>query len=205
MSEDWDRARYEREKRNFVESRLRFRSVYLHTALIFTITWLAGWLCSWTLLYLGVGNMALRYGLSFCFSYLAFVVCVRVWADFMRVERGKSDGDVGSLDIPFVDAEGCGIVMVGLLLGLAVAGLFAMTGGLPLLLEVAFEVVFAGAVVRRIARQETVGAWASRLVRNTWLHALLALGLLTGLAAWLQAYAPGSRTFSEAVRTIWML
>lgn len=95
------------------------------------------------------------------------------------------------------------MVLITLLLGLLVAGLFAMAGGLPLLLEVAFEVVFAGVVVRRLSRTETVGAWASRLVGNTWPHALVALVLLTGLAAWLQAHAPGSRTFAEAVRIVW--
>lgn len=203
MSEDWDGARYEREKRNFVESRLQFRSVYLHTALIFTITWLTGWLFSWTLLKLGMTNMPLRYGVSFFFSYLAFLGCVRVWADSMRAERGRGDGGIGGFDAPVVDAEGCGVVLVGLLLGLAAAGLFAMMGGLPLLLEVAFEVVFAGVVVRRIARKERIGAWASRLLRSTWLPALLTLALLTALAAWLQAHAPGSQTFAEAVRIFW--
>jgi hypothetical protein len=39
MSEEWDGTRHEREKRNFIKARLRFRSAYLHTSLIFTATW----------------------------------------------------------------------------------------------------------------------------------------------------------------------
>ena len=76
MSDDWDSARYQPEKRNFIESRLRFRSVYLHTALIFTMTWLAGWLFSWALLKSGLNSMPLRYGISLLLSYFVFIACV---------------------------------------------------------------------------------------------------------------------------------
>jgi hypothetical protein len=198
-----DAAQYQREKRSFIASRLLWRFVYFHAALIFAATWLAGWLASWALLKLGMTSMPLRYALAFIASYLVFMLCVRVWADFMRSERGESVEPDG-WDVPAADAEGCLFAVAALLLGLLAAGLFAMMGGLPLLLEVAFEVVFAGTVVRRASRKQVLGAWAGALLRNTWLHALAAwLGLIT-LAAVLQAKAPGAVTFSQAVRLLWL-
>jgi hypothetical protein len=202
MSDDWDGARYEREKRNFIQSRLQLRSVYLHTSLIFAATWLAGWLFSFVLLVIGMANMPLRYAISFCLSYAVFVGCVRVWADYMRGEKGGSGDWDGSFDVPSGDAEGCAILFAALLLGMLAAGAFAMAGGLPLLLEAAFEVVFAGVVVRRISRKHRIGQWASTLVRHTWMPALLALVLLVAIAAWLQSQAPGARTFGQAVRAL---
>jgi len=201
MNDDWDDARYEQEKRNFVESRLRLHSVYLHTALIFTATWLAGWFLSWLLLKLGVSSMPLRYGLGFFVSYFVFIACVRIWADTMRTERGKPWD--GGFDFPALDGEGCAVVLIGLVLGLLAAALFAITGGLPLLLEVAFELAFAGVIVRRLSGRRTVGDWLGALVRNTWRHALVALMVLIALAAWLQARAPGAVTFAAAVKMVW--
>ena len=86
---------------------------------------------------------------------------------------------------------------------LIAATLFAMLGGLPLLLEVAFELAFAGVVVRRISGRQELGNWVGVLIRNTWWQALLALVLLVGLAAWLQAKAPQAKTFSQAVSQVW--
>jgi len=202
VNEEWDGARYAREKRDFIESRQRFRWIYLHTALIFTVTWLAGWLCSAVLLRAGMHSMPTRYALGFGLSYLVFLACVRVWAGLMRRERGKGPDWDGGFDLPGVDAEGCGVVLVALVLGLLVAGLFAFSGGLPLLLEAAFEVVFAGVVVRRISRKHTVGDWVARLVRNTWPHALVTLVALVGVAAWLQHKVPGSQTFAQAAKSL---
>lgn len=203
MTPDWNRAEYERAKRSFIASRLLHRGVYWHAALIFATTWGSGWFASWALLRLGMNSMPLRYGLGFAFAYLVFMLCVRVWADFMRQERG-GQADPGYLsDVPGADAEGCAVVAAVALLGLAVAALFALAGGLPLLLEAAFEVVFAGAVVRRVARKAIVGDWASVLVRNTWPHAAVALLVLVALAAWLQSRAPQAVTFAQAVRALW--
>jgi hypothetical protein len=201
VNEEWGQARYEREKKNFIESRSRFRPLYFHAALIFTVTWLAGWACSWALLKWGMESMPHRYGFSFLLSYLVFVGCVRVWADFMRAERGGSG--VGNFDLPVADGEGCAILIACLLLGLLLAGLFALTGGLPLLLEVAFEVVFAGVIVKRLSRQQAVGNWLASLVRHTWLHALVAWVLLVAVAGWLQHRAPAVNTFAAAVKAIW--
>jgi hypothetical protein len=201
MPEEWDRERYEREKRNFIAWRQRFRSVYFHTALIFSLTWLAGWLWSWALLKLGMANMPLRYAISFFLSYVVFVACVRVWADIVRAERG-GQWDINALDFPSGDGEGCLVALAVLVLGLVAAGLFAMTGGLPLLLEVAFEVAFAGVVVRRLSYKVTLGNWVGALVKNTWIHALAALLVLLGIAAVLQAKAPAATTFAAAIKTL---
>lgn len=203
MTPDWNRAEYEREKRRFIESRLLHRWVYFHAATIFTVTWLAGWLASWALLSLGLRSMPLRYALGFAFAYLVFMGCVRVWADFMRRERGEGIDLTGSGDAPVaMGFEGCAVVLAAAGLSLVVAGLFALTGGLPLLLEVAFEVVFAGAVVRRVARKQVLGDWAGRLWRNTWAHALAVMAVLVLLAAALQARVPQADTFAQAVAAL---
>jgi FtsH-binding integral membrane protein len=86
MNEEWDRARYEREKRNFIETRRNLRPVYLHVSLIFAATWLAGWGFSWMLLAFGMKNMPARYAIGFFLSYLVFIACVRVWSDFVAAE-----------------------------------------------------------------------------------------------------------------------
>ncbi len=201
MSEEWDRGRYEREKRNFIESRRNLRPVYLHVSLIFAATWLAGWGFSWMLLMLGMANMPARYAISFFLSYLVFIACVRIWSDLVRAETGGG-WDGGSIDVGGTDGEGCLVVIAVLVLGLVAGAVFAMLGGLPLLLEVAFEVAFAGVVVRRVSRKLTVGDWLGALIRNTWLHALAALIALVAIAGVLQAKAPGAKTFGEAVKSL---
>jgi hypothetical protein len=210
MSEpSWDRGRYEREKRNFIERRLHFRSVYFHTALIFGATWLAGWLCSWALLrFAGMDRMPLRYGISFFVSYFVFIGCFRIWADFMRPDPSGSERDrYGGADVANTLAagggEGCAIVLVWMLLGLIAATAFSIMGGLPLLLEAAFELAFAGVVVRRISGKQELGNWFGVLIRNTWWQALLAFFLLVGVAAWLQAKAPQAKTFAQALALVW--
>jgi hypothetical protein len=210
--QDWDGGRYAREKRYFIESRMQFRGMRTQMALIFTFTWLAGWLCSFLMLKSGITLLAGRYAVSFLVSYLVFLGAVRIWAGFMSHEpsrRGDDSAGLGdAVDIASLgsDAEGWFIgwivVAIGLVLGLVVTSLFSMLGGLPLLLEVAFEVVFAGTVVRRMSRRETIGDWSSRLVGNTWLPALVCFVLLVGFAGWLQARAPGSRTFAEALKVL---
>lgn len=201
MSQEWDRGRYEREKRNFIETRRNLRPVYLHASLIFAVTWLAGWGFSWLLLAFGMRNMPARYAISFFLSYLVFIACVRVWSDLVRTERSNG-WDAGAPDVGAVDGEGCLVLLAVLALGLVAAALFAMLGGLPLLLEVAFEVAFAGVVVRRASRKVTVGDWMGALIRNTWLHALAALVVLVTVAAVLQSKAPQARTFAEAVKSL---
>jgi hypothetical protein len=199
--EEWERGRYEREKRNFIETRRKLRPVYLHVSLIFAATWLAGWGLSWLLLAFGMTNLPARYAICFFLSYLVFIACVRLWAGVLRGERGNGWND-GIGDGGAFDGEGCLVLLVVLALGLVAGAVFAMTGGLSLLLEVAFEVAFAGVVVRRMSRKEAVGDWLGALIRNTWLHALVALIVLVGVAAALQAKAPQAKTFGAAVKAV---
>jgi hypothetical protein len=77
---------------------LRFRSVYLHGVVIFSVTWLSGWLWSAVLLKFGLVSMPLRYAISFGLAYVVFLCAVRVWADSMKSERGAGSWDGGGLD-----------------------------------------------------------------------------------------------------------
>jgi hypothetical protein len=201
MTDQWNRTALERHKRNFIETRLRFRTISLHAALIFGITWAAGWAASAVLLHAGLTNMPLRYAISFALSYPVFFLCVRVWADFMRRERAGT-WDLGpSIDLP-LGGEGCLILLVALMLGFGLATLFAWIGGPTLLLEVAFEVVFSGTLVQRLGRTEMVGNWARALWLKTLPHALSVLIVLTGIAYWLQTKAPNATTFTQAVKVV---
>ena len=199
----WDTREYLQQRRSFLAERRRRHPMLTATTLIFGVTWLFGWLASTLLLHAGMGSMALRYGLSFVASYAVFFGCVRLWCNSARRDRVDSSNSLdGSLDPGFVD-EGCFVV---LLLGLGaflIALLFWATGGFAALLEVAFEVAFAGTVVRGLSRTEIVGRWASTLFANTWLHALVALLVLVGGAAALQRAAPGAERFSDAVYSLW--
>lgn len=202
MKQSWTRTEYEREKRNFIENRLRFRSVYLHSVVIFSVTWLSGWLWSAVLLKFGIFAMPLRYAISFMLAYVVFLCAVRVWADSMKNERETSSWNGSDLNtVPGGDlGEGCFIVFAAMLMAFVVAGLFALMGGLPLLLEAAFEVLFAGMMVRRLSHMEVVGNWAGKLFRTTWLHAGATLLVLVAIAAWVQKRAPEAKTFAQAVK-----
>jgi hypothetical protein len=202
MSQFWTRTEYEREKRKFIETRLRFRSVYLHSVVIFSVTWLTGWLWSAVLLKFGLVSMPLRYAISFVFAYVVFLCAVRVWADSMKSERDGSWDGAGLDAVPGDLGEGCVFVLAAMGVAFVVAGLFTLMGGLPLLLEAAFEVVFAGMMVRRLSRIEVVGNWAGKLFRTTWIHAGVTLLVLVAIAAGVQKRAPQAKTFSQAIKSM---
>ena len=195
----WDYREYLSQRQHFLANRGEYHPMVLATTLIFSATWLAGWLFSTLLLWRGMQSMPLRYGLAFLASYAVFFLCVRVWCNSVHHDRGGNDG---SLDSPGFDGEGCLVVLAIALAALLVAGLFWASGGFAALLEVAFEVAFAGTVVRRLGRTEIVGNWAGRLLIGTWLQALVAVLLLVCVAAWLQHKAPSATKFSEAVAII---
>lgn len=200
VPEEWDAARYHRERRDFIERRQLLQPLAFHAGLIFTVTGLAGWLASRALLAAGLRNMPMRYAASFTVAYLVFALCVRAWSDLMRRERGSLEG---GWDFPqVIDGEGCLLALAVLVVAMVFALVISLLGGLPLLLEVAFEVVFAGVVVRRLGRRETVGDWSGTLLRNTWLPASAIALLLVCLAGWLQHEAPGASTLGEAVRAL---
>ena len=195
----WDSRELLRRRREFVAQRGHNHPMLTATTVIFTITWLFGWACSTLLLKAGLLSMPIRYALSFLASYGVFFLCVRVWCNSVHHDRRPYGGgiDLGGAD------EGCLWVLLIALAALAVACLFWATGGFAALLEVAFEVAFAGTIVRRWSRTEIVGRWVSTLFANTWLHALVVLGALVGVAAGLQHAAPGAHRFAEAVSVWW--
>jgi hypothetical protein len=144
--------------------------------------------------------MPLRYAISFIVSYGAFFLCVRVWCNSVHHNRGDSSGEIWDLG---AGGEGCLYMIAIAIAAFIVAGLFRASGGFGALLEAAFEVAFAGTVVRRLSRTEIVGRWARALFLNSWMQALAALVILVGVAAALQRAAPGAQTFSQALRQVW--
>jgi len=197
----WDRADFQRERQRYIAATQRREPMLLVSTLIFTVTWLAGWGASALLLWGGMASMPLRYGLGFVLAYGVFFGCVRLWCNHVAERRESGGGNLG-LD-GAVDGEGCLIVMAAIALGLLVAGLFWMSGGVAALLEAAFEVAFAGTIVRRLGRTEIVGNWARALFVNTWPQALAMLLVLVGIAVTLQRAAPEAGTFADAVSVVW--
>jgi hypothetical protein len=207
MADDsWDAARYTLEKRKFIAARLRHRFIGAHTWMIFAATWAAGWGISGLLLGLGMKNMPLRYGLALAASYPIFFLCVRVWANVMRnpptADNPSYSDFADCLNTP-IDGEGCLIALVVLLLGGLLAGMFSLIGGPELLLEAAFEVVFAGTMVRRLRHLQVVGNWKVPLLRNTAPFAFVVMLGLVAIAAGLQNRVPGAATFAQACRVLY--
>ena len=198
----WDTREYLRQRSAFLADRQRHHPMLTATTLILTATWFAGWGCSALLLWIGgVVSMPVRYAISFVVSYAVFFLCVRAWCD--TVQRNRCDEGSGGFDVGGgMDAEGCLYVLGIGLVALIVAGMFWASGGFSALLEAAFEVAFAGTVVRRLSRTEIVGHWARSLLSNTWMQALAALLVLVGIAAALQRAAPTASTFAQAVKAV---
>jgi hypothetical protein len=209
MSDHWTPDEYETRRRSFVESRQLHRHLYVHLSLILGGTAAAGWICSWALLKLGLHRLPLRYLLAFAASYAVFLMLVRAWAGFLGDARGEEVGwndAAGTVrDVAFWGgSEGCFVSVGFWLLGILFAVAVGAFGGVPLLLEVAFEVVFAGVIVRS-ARRSTfvVGDWLGAALRATWLPATVTGVVLVGLAGYLQHNAPKARTLVEALNIIW--
>jgi hypothetical protein len=200
----WDTREYLRQRSAFFGDRKRHHPMLTATTLILTVTWFAGWGCSALLLWLGgVTSMPVRYAISFFVSYAAFFLCVRAWCD--TVQRNRYDEGGGSFDVGGGgDPEGCLYVLAVGFAAFTVAGLFWASGGFAALLEAAFDVAFAGTVVRRLSRTEIVGHWARALLLDTWMQALAALLMLVSIAAVLQRAAPSATTFSQAVESVWL-
>jgi hypothetical protein len=194
---DWDARELHRRRRAFVTQRREWHPMVLSTTLIFTATWLAGWLFSAVLLRAGLLSMPLRYAIAFALSYGVFFACVRLWSDFVRRDRGSTGLD--GLEAPPLDGDGCAVLLAVALAAWLVAGVFWLSGGFTALLEAAFEVVFAGTLVRRLGRTQVLGSWARTLLAGTWMHALAVLVVLVAVAAWLQAEVPQAHTFAQGV------
>jgi hypothetical protein len=152
-------------------------------------------------------NMPLRYGLALAVSYPVFFLCVRLWANVIRdvpTADNLSNSDFADyLNTP-IDGEGCLVALVALALGGLLAGAFALIGGSELLLEAAFEVVFAGTMVRRLRHFHVVGNWKGRLLRNTAPFAFAVMVGLVAVTAGLQNRVPGATTFAQACRVLYL-
>jgi hypothetical protein len=101
------------------------------------------------------------------------------------------------------DGEGCLVALVALAVGGLLAVVFMLIGGPELLLEVAFEVAFAGTVVRRLRHFQVVGNWKERLFRSTAPFALAVMLGLVAIAAGLQHRVPSATTFAQACRILY--
>lgn len=185
---------------------MRERKPVLATTLMFVVIWLSGWACSALLLHFGWYSMAVRYAASSLVSYGMFFWCVRFWCDFaVKPEKAKVDksdwvGDPGINGVG--DDEGCLIAVAIIVLAFLLSGVFFLVGGYAMLVEVAFEVAFAGTLVKSMGQEYTVGNWAGKLFRKTWLPALLVAAILVGFAAKMQHDYPQSHTLAQAFKAM---
>ncbi|MBS7808757.1 hypothetical protein [Variovorax sp. PCZ-1] len=199
----WNEAKLESERNVFVEAR-KHRTSALGLSLVFVVTLIATWLASAALLKQTALSMSWRYVAAMCVGYAVFFCAVRIWADFQKrhpVERGNSSWDMPT-DIPAVDAEGCFFVVIFFFLALLLAGTISWLG-VPILLEVAFEVAFAGAVVRRMGQVDYyVGGWHWVLLKKTaWILVMLMILVYFG-AQYLQKQHPSIRTMADILRIL---
>jgi hypothetical protein len=187
----------ERRKRNFIAARENKLSI-LALSLVFAATLAATWLASTGLLWLGLKSMPLRYAASILIGYGTFFMAVRIWADFQKAhpaDRGSNSTD-GYFDMPSGSEEGCLVVAIIVIAAVVLATLLSWLGAV-VMLEVAFEVIFAGVLVRRVGRLDEVGQWAQVLFKRTWWLALLILLVTSGIAHHYQSKYPLAAKVSD--------
>jgi hypothetical protein len=199
----WDAHKEDKERRRFVAEGLEKRPPVLAVAVFFLAMWLSGWACSALLLAQGMHSIPARYAISTLVSYGVFILSVGIWCRHTARHRkpGSGSGLHLGLDLPTAegDGEGCLIVIAVLAVALLLSGIFWLVGGYALLFEVAFEAAFAGTMVYRMGRRDTLGNWAGTLIRRTWLPALVVGGILVASAAKMQHDYPEAKTLSQAV------
>jgi hypothetical protein len=202
----WNPQEIERQKQQFIAQRLD-RVGGFGLFLVFALTTAATWFWARALLSGGVTNMPLRYAITGLVAYAVFACCVRVWADFQkRIEYKRSSSsdfaEAGLDAATSLDEAGCVLalgVALAWVVGIAAFAALWAFGGIAMLLEVAFEVAFAGVVVRKLRGTETVGNWFSVLLKKTALPALLITALAMGFAAWGQSRYPQAVTMGEVI------
>ncbi len=209
--DNWDRKRYEQEKRSFIQRRIHQAPLWSQFTLVFGAAWGAAWFCSWYLLrfvadtHPWVKSLPARYAIAFLFAYACFFLAVRAWIEIARrePEHQSEQVDWPSGGTWAGGGEGCFIVIAVLLVGFIAGGIFLFVGGAPMLLEAAFEAAFAGIIVRRpLSGDIVLGGWKTHLLKNTWKQAFLGIVLLVTLAAWVQAQVPQAITFADALRAM---
>ena len=200
----WDPRKEEKERQRFVAEGLEQRPPVVAVAVIFMGVWLSGWACSAFLLARGMNSIPERYAISTLVSYGFFIFSVGVWCRYWANPH-KSRGDTNSPldaigDVPGPEDEGCLVVIAVAAVFLLLSGIFWLVGGYAMLFEVAFESAFAGTMVYRMGRRDSLGNWAGTLIRRTWLSALVAGGLLVGTGAKMQHDHPNAKTMSQAIK-----
>lgn len=193
----WKDVDLERERRSFIDVRKKHVSMW-GVSLVFAFTLFLTWFCSWVLLKMDLQSMPWRYALSILAGYGAFFCAIRIWADYQKKypSERQINSDSSALDFPAVDAEGCLIFVLFIGAAFLIAVLFAWVGT-GLLLEVAFEVAFAGALVRRMGEIQEVGNWHIVLFKKTcWLVALLMV-VVCASAYYCQSKYPKAATITQ--------
>ena len=191
------------------------------TAFLF-LSGAVGFVASALMLRAGLDRMPVRYPLAVAAGYLAFLGLLWAWLSRQRGETGDPVGDglstlanisqladsapsvsggVGSSlkDVELGDADGCGAVVVAILVTLAVvavlaAAVYAVAIAPTLLAELLVDGLVVGALPRRRTRHWTRTAVA----RTGWTAAGLAV--LLGLVGWgLESVVPGAHTMGQAM------
>jgi hypothetical protein len=193
-------------KRSFIARVNERHSVGMHLFILFFSMWLFAWGVSAVLLAFGLISMPLRYAFAFASSYCFFYALVEFWirnTNWLTApvqKEGESNWNGLPSDVPDM-GEGCLVVLLISVIALLFTGLVAMMGGFSFLLEVVFEALFAGVVVRTLKGSVKLGDWKLKLFQLTWLPALIVLILLCSIAWSIQTAHPQARTIQEVWST----
>jgi hypothetical protein len=192
-------------KRNFIALVQERHSVGFHLFWMFLFTWLFAWLIAAILVAYGMKSMPMRYAIAFAGSYVFFYLLVKFWihsTNWIGGAARKNNEGGGWGDIASVGdlGEGCLPVVLAILAVMLFTWVVYMFGGATILLEVVFEALFAGVVVRTLKGKVKLGNWHIKLFQVTWLPALIMLVLLCGFAWKIQDAYPSANTINEAIK-----
>lgn len=197
----WTERQERNERHAFVSQRLDHSPPVFAVMLMCIGMWLIGWLTSAALLARGMHLLPMRYAIAFIAAYCCLFCFVRIWGEYAR-RQPDSKTEKLQKSINPVLGEGLVWLFPFFIIPLLVSAAVWLVGGYALLLEVAFEIAFAGTVVRGVSKQTLVGHWALSLLRRTWLLALLVMALLCAFAAMMQHAAPETDTIAQAYMAI---
>jgi hypothetical protein len=209
--DDMTEAELKARKRSFIKRVMANHMIGLHLFLIFMACWMFAWFVTATLVFLGVKWMVLRYAIAFGSSYVFFFYLVNLWISSVNwndspqlVRNSDFSDEIGSYGEPWWGHESSFWMYTILLFGAVLIGIltlgFSLLGGVAMFLEVVFEALFAGVIVRTLRGKIMLGYWEKKLFRSTWLPALIMLILLCTAAWKIQETYPQASTINEAVK-----